>query len=132
MQIVGKDPKFFAAPIQLFDIIIGFLAFLGKFVESFEDAAELGRIGKYYAVEDMLTTKPEEKYGKITLKQHYERIAVEGQAYDPYTTFLGKKQQAHKNEINYIKKITYIFTVAIKQRFVRLFCPLWLSHGNQL
>ena len=57
-----------------------------------EDAAELGRIGKYYAVEDMLTTEPAEKFGKVTLRQHYERIAVEGQEYDPYTTMLAKKK----------------------------------------
>lgn len=49
-------------------------------------------VGKYYAVEDMLTTLPAEKYGKITLKEHYERIAVEGQEYDPYTTILGSKK----------------------------------------
>jgi hypothetical protein len=42
--------------------------------------------GKYYAVEDMLTTDPSEKFGTITLQEHYDRIAVEGQEYDPYTT----------------------------------------------
>jgi divinyl chlorophyllide a 8-vinyl-reductase len=57
-----------------------------------EDAAELAKIGKYYAVEDMLTTNPSEKYGRVTLKQHYERIAKEGQEYDPYTTILGSKK----------------------------------------
>ena len=41
--------------------------------EKFEDFAELGRIGKYYAVEDMLTTKPEEKFGTITLQEHYNQ-----------------------------------------------------------
>ena len=46
--------------------------------------------GKYYAVEDMLTTKPEEKFGTITLQEHYDRIAVEGQEYDPYTTMFAK------------------------------------------
>ena len=46
--------------------------------------------GKYYAVEDMLTTKPDEKFGKITLQEHYDRIAVEGQEYDPYTTMFAK------------------------------------------
>lgn len=40
----------------------------------------------------MLTTKPNEKYGKVTLRQHYERIKVEGQEYDPYTTVLGSKK----------------------------------------
>lgn len=82
------NPKFFGAPIVLFDWIIGALAWLGQWSAGAEDAAELARIGKYYAVEDMLTEKPEEKYGKITLRQHYERIAVEGQEYDPYTTML--------------------------------------------
>eukprot|EP01040_Poterioochromonas_malhamensis_P002545 gene2545-2706_t len=91
-EILGKEPKFINAPIQIFDYVIGFLAFLGKFFPNMEDAAELGRIGKYYAVEDMLTTKPNEKYGKVTLRQHYERIKVEGQEYDPYTTVLGSKK----------------------------------------
>lgn len=72
---MGKEPKFWTAPISLFDSIIGLFAFLGKFSKKMEDAAELARIGKYYAVEDMLTTKESEKYGKITLEQHYMRIA---------------------------------------------------------
>ena len=58
--------------------------------EKLEDAAEFGRIGRYYAIEDMLTTDPSEKYGQTTLRQHYERIAVEGQEYDPYTSVFGK------------------------------------------
>ena len=42
--------------------------------EKFEDFAELGRIGKYYAVEDMLTTKSEEKFGTtITLQEYYDQ-----------------------------------------------------------
>ena len=63
----------------------------GRWSEGAEDAAELARIGKYYAVEDMLTTTPEAKYGSVTLRQHYSRIAVEGQEYDPYTTIGGKR-----------------------------------------
>ena len=54
--------------------------------QALEDAAETGRIGKYYAVEDMLTTDPSEKFGTVTLQQHYNKIAVDGQEYDPYTT----------------------------------------------
>lgn len=83
--------RFWTAPIGIFDAIINFLAFLGQWSEGAEDAAELARIGKYYAVEDMLTTEPEAKFGAVTLRQHYERIAVEGQEYDPYTTIGGKK-----------------------------------------
>lgn len=48
--------------------------------------------GKYYAVEDMLTEDAAEKYGTTTLRQHYERIKVEGQEYDPYTTMLATKK----------------------------------------
>ena len=50
------------------------------------DAAGFGRIGKYYAVEDMLTVDPDEKFGSTTLREHYTKISVEGQEYDPYTT----------------------------------------------
>ena len=57
-----------------------------------EDAAEFGRIGRYYAIEDMLTTDPAERYGRTTLREHYERIAKEGQDYDPYTTLFGSQK----------------------------------------
>ena len=82
--------------MAIFDVVISFFSFLGKFSEKMEDAAELARIGRYYAVEDMLTTSPSEKYGKVTLRQHYERIALEGQEYDPYTTMFSarKKEEA--------------------------------------
>ena len=91
------EPKLFAVPIGLFDVIIGGIQGLADFFKGFDatreslgakfdDAAELGRIGKYYAVEDMLTTDPDEKFGATTLREHYTKIAVEGQEYDPYTT----------------------------------------------
>ncbi len=92
-DILGKKPSFIMAPVGIFDAVIGAFAFFGNWFKGAEDAAELGRIGKYYAVEDMLTTKQEEKFGTITLRQHYERIAVEGQEYDPYTTFAAKKKE---------------------------------------
>ena len=97
-KILGKEPKFWAAPIGLFDAIIGGLAFFGKWFDGAEDAAELARIGKYYAVEDMLTTEPAEKFGAVTLQQHYERIAREGQDYDPYTTMLAPRKPAANKE----------------------------------
>ncbi|CAM6001582.1 unnamed protein product [Sphagnum balticum] len=70
----------------------GVLAFFGQWFDGVADAAELARIGKYYAVEDMLTTDSSEKFGAVTLRQHYERIAREGQEYDPYTTLFGSKK----------------------------------------
>jgi divinyl chlorophyllide a 8-vinyl-reductase len=91
-KAVGKEPNFFFAPLWLFDTIIDSLQWFADTFKSeqFENAAELGRIGKYYAVEDMLTISPDEKFGKITLQEHYDRIAVEGQEYDPYTTMFAK------------------------------------------
>jgi divinyl chlorophyllide a 8-vinyl-reductase len=94
-EAIGKEPKFFYAPLWLFDAIINSLQWVADTFKSeqFEDAAELGRIGKYYAVEDMLTTDPDEKFGSITLMEHYKKIAVEGQEYDPYTTMFAKPKQ---------------------------------------
>ena len=90
-EACGVKPNIMKAPVGLFDAIIGGLDFVGKAIPSFADGAELARIGKYYAVEDMLTTEPAQKFGTVTLKQHYERIAREGQEYDPYTSLLGSK-----------------------------------------
>lgn len=89
---IGKEPNFFYAPLWLFDVIIDSLQWVADTFQSekFENAAELGRIGKYYAVEDMLTTDPSEKFGTMTLQEHYNKIAVEGQEYDPYTTMFAK------------------------------------------
>ncbi len=80
------ETNFVFACLWLFDVIIDTLQWFADFtgLEQLEDAAETGRIGKYYAVEEMLTTDPLEKYGKITLQQHYNRIAVEGQEFDKY------------------------------------------------
>ena len=88
------EPKLLGVPIGLFDFIINGLQWAAdKFgSEKLDDAAELGRIGKYYAVEDMLTTDPSEKYGRTTLRQHYEYVAENGQEYDPYTSVFGNKE----------------------------------------
>ena len=93
-------------PIGLFDVIINGIQWLADLraregfgfipegvAQQLDDAAELGRIGKYYAVEDMLTTDDAEKYGATTLEEHYRKIAVEGQEYDPYTTLFASKKQ---------------------------------------
>lgn len=89
---VDKEPNFFYAPLWLFDVIIDSLQWVADTFnsEQFENAAETGRIGKYYAVEDMLTTDPDEKFGTMTLMEHYEKIAKDGQEYDPYTTMFAK------------------------------------------
>lgn len=85
-RAVGKEPSYFYTPVWLFDVIIDSLQWLADTFKSekLEDAAEIGRIGKYYAVEDMVTTDPDEKFGTMTLQEHFDKIAVEGQEYDPY------------------------------------------------
>jgi divinyl chlorophyllide a 8-vinyl-reductase len=87
-EITGQPERYIKAPVWIFDFVIGALQFLADITQSeaIADAAETGRIGKYYAVEDMWTTDPSEKYGTITLRQHYERIAQFGQEYDPVST----------------------------------------------
>jgi divinyl chlorophyllide a 8-vinyl-reductase len=99
-KAIGKEPNFFYAPLWLFDTIIDSLQWCADTLNSewFENAAETGRIGKYYAVEDMLTTKPEEKFGTMTLQEHYDKIAVEGQEYDPYTTMFAKAPTVVEDE----------------------------------
>ncbi len=87
-KAIGAEPKYSRLPVWIFDVSIDFLQMLADVFrnEQLENAAELGRIGKYYAVEDMVTEMPEEMYGTITLQEHFNRIAAEGQEYDPYTT----------------------------------------------
>jgi len=82
---LGLTPKFTYAPTFVFDLVISLFQTLANWthLESLEDSAEYARIGKYYAVEDMLTTRPEEKYGTITVQDHYNTIATQGQ--DPFT-----------------------------------------------
>lgn len=101
-KAVGKEPNFFYAPLWLFDAIIDSLQWVADTFDSeaFENAAETGRIGKYYAVEDMLTTEPDEKFGTMTLQEHYDKIAVEGQEYDPYTTMFAKAPSEKKEKVS--------------------------------
>jgi divinyl chlorophyllide a 8-vinyl-reductase len=87
-KALDMEPKYSSAPLWVFDVIIDGIQWFADITgsEMLEDAAETGRIGKYYAVEEMLTTDPDDKYGKIYLQQHYNRIAVEGQDFDKYTS----------------------------------------------
>lgn len=88
-RLLGKEPKFLKVPIEIMDFAIGVLDFLVKIFPSLEDAAEFGKIGRYYAAESMLVWDPEtgeysaEKtpsYGKDTLEEFFERVLREGMA----------------------------------------------------
>ncbi|XP_031484800.1 divinyl chlorophyllide a 8-vinyl-reductase, chloroplastic-like, partial [Nymphaea colorata] len=60
-KLLGKEPKFLKVPIGVMDFVIGILDFLVKFFPSLEDAAEFGKIGRYYAAESMLLLNPEDE-----------------------------------------------------------------------
>jgi divinyl chlorophyllide a 8-vinyl-reductase len=106
-DITGRPEKYINAPVWIFDVIINGLQFFADLfqLEALQDAAETGRIGKYYAVEDMLTTDPTEKYGTISLRQHYERIAQDGQEYDPYTTMFARAARVDAKTIREEKEL---------------------------
>ncbi|KAL7533961.1 hypothetical protein ACHAWF_004675 [Thalassiosira exigua] len=84
-EAVNKPAKFVYVPTQVFDFSISLIEFMAKKIrtQKWEDALETAKIGKYYAVEDMLTTDREEKFGTITMMDHFQKIAKEGQ--DPFT-----------------------------------------------
>lgn len=88
-RLVGKKPKFLKVPIGIMDFAIGVLDFLVTIFPSMEDAAEFGKIGRYYAAESMLVLDQEtgkycaEKtpsYGKDTLEDFFEKVLREGMA----------------------------------------------------
>ncbi|WCJ23548.1 Divinyl chlorophyllide a 8-vinyl-reductase chloroplastic [Euphorbia peplus] len=88
-KLVGKEPKFLKVPIGVMDFAIGVLDFLVKVFPAMEDAAEFGKIGRYYAAESMLVLDGESgeysaektpSYGKDTLEEFFERVLREGMA----------------------------------------------------
>ncbi|GMI69797.1 3,8-divinyl protochlorophyllide a 8-vinyl reductase, PALE-GREEN AND CHLOROPHYLL B REDUCED 2 [Hibiscus trionum] len=88
-KLIGKEPKFLKVPIGIMDFAIGVLDFLVKIFPPMEDAAEFGKIGRYYAAESMLIVDPEtgeysaEKtpsYGNDTLEEFFARVLREGMA----------------------------------------------------
>ncbi|GJU79823.1 divinyl chlorophyllide a 8-vinyl-reductase, chloroplastic [Tanacetum coccineum] len=88
-KLAGKKPFFIKVPIEIMDFAIGVLDSLVKVFPSWEDAAEFGKIGRYYAAESMLVYDPETKeysdedtpsYGKDTLEDFFKRVLEEGMA----------------------------------------------------
>lgn len=88
-RLTNLPEKYISAPVWLFDAIIGVLDLLAKAFPQMEDAAEFGRIGKYYATESMLVwdeargaydadATPE--YGIDTLEGFFKKAVTEGLA----------------------------------------------------
>lgn len=85
--LIGSSPKTLKVPVALMDGVIGLLDFLAKFAPNLKDAAEFGRIGKYYATESMLVYDADKgvydadatpSYGKETLEMFFSRVLKEG------------------------------------------------------
>mmetsp|Transcript_66767 Transcript_66767/g.215857 ORF Transcript_66767/g.215857 Transcript_66767/m.215857 type:complete len:479 (-) Transcript_66767:254-1690(-) len=83
-QLLGREPKYFSIPYWVFGVIQGCLDF---FAGRDSDAAELGRIGRYYAEESMLVLDPETglyneemtpSYGKTSFLDYLAKVVVEG------------------------------------------------------
>lgn len=73
-RLLGKKPKYIGLPIAIMDSAISAIDFVAKFFPGARDAAEFGRIGKYYAVEDMIGPS----YGSDTLEDFFKNAIKEG------------------------------------------------------
>lgn len=73
-RILGRKPKYISLPIGLMDGAVGVLEGLQKVFPGLEDAAEFGRIGRYYAVEDMVGPG----FGEDTLEEFLREAVKEG------------------------------------------------------
>ena len=77
-QAVGiHHPEFRYVPIQVMERIVKVLnlfAYVTR-LEAMDNLAEKARIGLYYATHSMLTTDSSEKFGTITLLDHYKELA---------------------------------------------------------
>ena len=83
------EPKFVKVPIEIMDTVIKVLDFFAGFFGNMTDAAEFGKIGRYYAAESMLVMdektgeyKADEtpSYGTDTLRDFFKKVSVEGLA----------------------------------------------------
>jgi divinyl chlorophyllide a 8-vinyl-reductase len=93
-EALGTEPKFSKGPsVRVLSTIRRVAEFSSKVTRltKLADAAEVANILSYYITQDMLTTQPFEKFGRIRLQDHYNRIAKEGSEYDPYVSLMVKE-----------------------------------------
>ena len=87
-EILDKEPKFVKVPIEIMDVVIKVLDVFAGFFANMKDAAEFGKIGRYYAAESMLVMNEKEEYdaaatpsyGSDTLKDFFIKVSKEGLA----------------------------------------------------
>ena len=88
-DILGMEPKFVKVPIEVMDGVIKILDTFAGFFANMRDAAEFGKIGRYYAAESMLVlddatgeydASKTPSYGTDTLEAFFKKVSVEGLA----------------------------------------------------
>lgn len=86
-KLAGKPEKFIRVPVAIMDFVIGLLSGLSRVFPGLVDAAEFGRIGKYYATESMLVwdaarqcydAEATPEYGVDTLEAFFEKALQDG------------------------------------------------------
>lgn len=73
-RLLGREPKYLSVPIGIMDGAIGIFDGLARIFPGLKDAAEFGRIGKYYATEDMIGVS----YGEDTLESFFANAIKDG------------------------------------------------------
>lgn len=73
-RLLEKKPKYQSLPIGLMTGAIRVLDFFANFLPFMKDPAEFGKIGKYYAVEDMVGPS----FGSDTLEDFFAKAIQEG------------------------------------------------------
>mmetsp|Transcript_31623 Transcript_31623/g.100843 ORF Transcript_31623/g.100843 Transcript_31623/m.100843 type:complete len:230 (-) Transcript_31623:39-728(-) len=88
-KLLGKEEKFIKVPIQVMDVVIKIFDILAGLFPNLVDAAEFGKIGRYYAAESMLVWDDDRgeydadatpSYGEDTLEAFFKKGIEEGMA----------------------------------------------------
>lgn len=72
--LLGREPRYFSLPIGVMDGAVAMLDFLTRGLPFLKDVAEFGRIGRYYAVEDMVAPG----FGEDTLEEFFANAIKDG------------------------------------------------------
>ncbi|KAG8469826.1 hypothetical protein KFE25_006281 [Diacronema lutheri] len=87
-------PATVGVPIGVLHAVVGALELLARLTRAapVEDAAEIARILRYYATEDMVAVGEGEVYGSDSLVDFYRTVAAEGREYDPYVAIFDSRE----------------------------------------
>jgi divinyl chlorophyllide a 8-vinyl-reductase len=91
-------PPTTAVPIGVLNAIVAVLSFLASVTRltALEDAAEISRILRYYASEDMVAVGKGEQYGSDSVADFYKTVAANGREYDPYVAIFDSRKAVER------------------------------------